>query len=299
MKILVIIATYNAMQWVERCFNSLRSSSVRPDVFVVDNGSTDGTQAYIQEHYPEVMFLQSKENLGFGRANNLGLQYAVDHNFDYVYLLNQDAWILPDTLEELVEISRRHPEYGIISPLQMNPDLYHIDTKYIRNTCSWSSNKDILNDMYNCNLSELYPVVFVMAAHWFIPCSVLNTVGGFSPSFQHYGEDKNYIDRVKWKNLKIGIAPRIKVVHDRGGRVDSKKKKLLFKYTNNIAYLSNPDVSILHSLYTVIRYTFRNAKELRSVKPFWDLMRIIGHFGGIINNRKISMKEQRSFLTHH
>jgi len=296
MKILVIIATYNAMQWADRCFNSILSSSVRPEVFVVDNGSTDGTQAYIQEHYPEVMFQQSKENLGFGKANNLGLQYALDHNFDYVYLLNQDAWIFPDTLEKLIEIGRRYPEYGIISPLQMNADLYHIDANFIQFTCSWSSNKDILNDMYNCNLLELYPVGFVMAAHWLIPCSVLKTVGGFSPSFQHYGEDDNYIHRVKWKNMKIGIAPRIKVVHDRGGREYSKKKVLYLRYTNNIVHLSNPNVSILNSSYMVARNTFRNAKELKSLNPFWNLMRIIGHFGDIIKNRKISMKKQGAFL---
>ena len=83
MKLLVIIVTYNAMQWAERCFSSLRNSIVRPDVFVVDNGSTDGTQIFVKEHYPDVMFHQSEENLGFGNANNMGLQHALDYNYDY------------------------------------------------------------------------------------------------------------------------------------------------------------------------------------------------------------------------
>jgi GT2 family glycosyltransferase len=247
MKILVIIATYNAMQWAERCFNSIRSSSVTPDVFVVDNGSTDGTQAFIQAHYPEIMFQQSHENLGFGRANNLGLQYALDHHYDYVYLLNQDAWIFPDTLETLIDISRRHPEYGIISPFQMKADLYHYSTY------SWSSNKDILNDMYNCNMADLYPVDFAPAAHWLIPCSVLKMVGGFSPSFQHYGEDNNYVHRVRWKKMKIGIAPKVKVVHDRGGREYSRKEELSLQYSNNIVLLSNPYVSVPYSSFKVLQ----------------------------------------------
>ncbi len=75
-KILVIIVTYNAMQWAERCFASLRKSTVKPDMLVVDNGSNDGTQEYIQQHFPEVIFHQSRDNLGFGKANNLGLHYA-------------------------------------------------------------------------------------------------------------------------------------------------------------------------------------------------------------------------------
>ena len=296
MKILVIIATYNAMQWAERCFNSIRSSSVTPDVFVVDNGSTDGTQAFIQAHYPEIMFQQSHENLGFGRANNLGLQYALDHHYDYVYLMNQDAWIFPDTLETLIDLSRRYPEYGIISPLHMNADLYHIDFNVINSTCSWRSNKDILNDMYNCNLADLYPVDFVCAAHWLIPCSVVKNVGGFSPSFQHYGEDDNYIHRVRWKNIKIGIAPKVKVVHDRGGREYSRKEELSLQYSNNIVLLSNPYVSVPYSSFKVLQYTFSYAKEYKSLKPLWTLMRIIGHWGSIINNRRISIKKQGAFL---
>ena len=245
------------MQWAERCFNSICSSSVTPDVFVVDNGSTDGTQAFIQAHYPEIMFQQSHENLGFGRANNLGLQYALDHHYDYVYLLNQDAWIFPDTLETLIDISRRHPEYGIISPFHMKADLYHYST------CSWSSNKDILNDMYNCNMADLYPVDFVCAAHWLIPCSVLKMVGGFSPSFQHYGEDNNYVHRVRWKKMKIGIAPKVKVVHDRGGREYSRKEELSLQYSNNIVLLSNPYVSVPYSSFKVLQYTFSYAKEYK------------------------------------
>lgn len=284
------------MQWAERCFNSLRSSSVRPDVFVVDNGSTDGTQTYIHEHYPEVIFQQSKENLGFGKANNIGLQYALDNEYNYVYLLNQDAWILPDTFEKLIEISQKHPEYGIISPFQMNADLYHIDVNVVENTCSWRSNKDILNDMYNHNLSDIYPVSFVMAAHWLIPSSVLKKVGGFSTSFPHYGEDGNYIDRVKWRNLKIGIAPQIMVVHDRGWRKETKEKKIHIRYVQNIKRLSNPNTSFLKSIYMVFLYTFRNVIELKSLRPLWDFLRNMYNICSIFKNKKISMSHNYAFL---
>ena len=133
MKLLVVIVTYNAMQWAERCFDSLRKSTIVPDVFVVDNGSTDGTQTYIHEHYPEVIFQQSKENLGFGKANNIGLQYALDNEYDYVYLLNQDAWVMPDTFEKLIIVHKEHPEYGILSPFQMEANMEHIDKNFKKN----------------------------------------------------------------------------------------------------------------------------------------------------------------------
>ncbi|WP_050020515.1 glycosyltransferase family 2 protein [Chryseobacterium sp. P1-3] len=59
--IYVIIVTYNAMKWAEKCFTSLRHSSVPVKSIVIDNGSTDGTQEYVKTHFPEVDFIQSPE----------------------------------------------------------------------------------------------------------------------------------------------------------------------------------------------------------------------------------------------
>jgi len=75
--IYVIIVTYNAMRWAERCFTSLRQSSVPVTCIVIDNGSTDGTQEYIKAHFPEVDFIQSPDNAGFGKANNIGIEKLI------------------------------------------------------------------------------------------------------------------------------------------------------------------------------------------------------------------------------
>jgi GT2 family glycosyltransferase len=61
-KIYVIIVTYNAMKWAEKCFSSLKSSSVPVTCIVIDNGSTDGTQHFIQTHFPEIDFIQSEKS---------------------------------------------------------------------------------------------------------------------------------------------------------------------------------------------------------------------------------------------
>ena len=92
-QLLVIIVNYNGMKWLERCLSSLTSSTVPSDVYIVDNGSTDGSQDYIRSNFKDAIFVQSEENLGFGKANNIGLQYAYEKGYEYVYLLNQDAWV--------------------------------------------------------------------------------------------------------------------------------------------------------------------------------------------------------------
>lgn len=296
MKILVVIVTYNAMQWAERCFNSLRSSSVRPDVFVVDNGSTDGTQTYIHEHYPEVIFQQSKENLGFGKANNIGLQYALDNNYDYVYLLNQDAWVMPDTFEKLIALSWKYPEYGILSPFQMNADLRHIDINFIKNVCSWRSNANIFNDLYNQSLDEIYSVSFVMAAHWLITKNCLKKVGGFSPSFPHYGEDDNYLERAKFYSFNIGIAPSLRVVHDRGWRIGPPEKRIYMGYISAIKSFSSPCQSMYMSLLKAVNNNLRLIFKYGSLKPLSNICKVLLGLREIRKNRKISITQGCAFL---
>lgn len=231
------------MHWAERCFDSLRRCTIVPDVFVVDNGSTDGTQQYIQKNYPEVHFIQSEENLGFGRANNIGLQYALDNNYDYVYLLNQDAWVMPDTFEHLVEISKRNPEYGVLSPLQMEAEMQHLDKNFVVHVIAnhLRNASYVVEDLYLNRKREVYEVSFVMAAHWLMTRACLERVGGFSPTFPHYGEDDNYLHRVNYWQMRIGIVPDAMAVHDRSNPVWSEeKKKYIFNYIEPLKHVSNP-----------------------------------------------------------
>ena len=148
MKLLVIVITYNAINWAEKCFGSLKKSNYAHDVYVVDNGSNDGTIDYIKNNYPSVLLYQSKVNLGFGKANNLGLQYAIDNNYDFVYLLNQDAWVFPDTFEKIIEISNHYKSYGILSPFQMESNMKHIDRWFKSVTCSYDSSNELLDYLY-------------------------------------------------------------------------------------------------------------------------------------------------------
>lgn len=296
MKVLVVIVTYNAIRWIDRSLVSLRTSSLVPDVFVVDNGSTDGTQDYICQHYPEVLFTQSKENVGFGRANNFGLQYAKDNDYDYVYLLNQDAWLLPETLEKLVEISKKNPEYGILSPFQMEANLNHIDSVFKKEVCNWYSSPNLLDYIYLHSDVDVIPVSFVMAAHWFITRECLMKVGGFSTTFPHYGEDINYIHRTLYWNFKIGITPDLQVVHDRENRPTPKKKKIYLKYIFSLVKLSNPTVNTGYATLQIIYTTMRSVFSLRTLKPVWNLGKLFFSYPRILSNRKMSCQKECAFL---
>lgn len=205
------------MQWVIHCLESLRKSTIPIDLFVIDNGSTDGTQAFIRSRYPDVLFYQNTENEGFGKANNRGLQHAIDNGYDYVYLMNQDAWIREDTILKLVRIAELHPEFGIVGPIQLEKTEQHLELEF----CRASLRSDIALSKYVSDLyfredekQEVYAVSFLMASHWLITRKCLLTVGGFNPVFFQYGEDDNYLQRVLYHGLRIGLAPHVTAVHD-------------------------------------------------------------------------------------
>lgn len=299
--ILFVIVTYNAMKWVDRCLGSI--NSVNKDMYVgkvqtyiVDNGSNDGTQAYIKEHFPEVIFYQSERNLGFGQGNNVGIQYAMDNDFDYVYLLNQDAWVLPDTLDKLIEVNLKHPEFGVLSPFQMRADGKRLDENFLKNTCSYQSNVNTLNDLYFGTLDDAYAVPDVMAAHWLMSKACIRKVGGFSPTFLQYGEDGNYSDRLYYHGFKIGMVPSARAVHDRASRPEPVSKMIRIYYMNMLKKYSYLYLSPRLSMIEIFMHLAGLVVKDRSTTPIECMRDLLKRMISIRRNRKLSM-EDGAFLT--
>ena len=204
------------MQWIDRCLQSLQKSLHQVTVIVVDNGSKDETYSYIKTNYTDVILIAAISNLGFGQGNNIALKMAVKDNADYVFLLNQDAWISNDTIEKLISAHEEYPQYGIISPVHLNGAGNDFDDHFF-NYLSHSNIKGLLLDnICNSNINtDLIDSPFVNAAAWLITKNCLHKVGGFDPVFFHYGEDDNYAQRVRYKGFKIGILPSTVIYHDK------------------------------------------------------------------------------------
>ena len=233
-KVLVVIVTYNALKWIQKCLRSVEKSSLPADVLVIDNGSTDGTVPLIRTDFPRTRIIETRENLGFGAANNRGLRIAHDECYDFAYLLNQDAWLQKDTLEKLVAAHK--PEWGVLSPMQLNASGKR--DKRFNKKCG----KYINSAMGGYHTDTLVvEVPFVMAAHWLVSREAIATVGGFSPAFTQYGEDDNWIHRLHWHKLHCGVVPAASAVHDRGGRRLHYEKKMRLKCVAAVVKVSDPN----------------------------------------------------------
>ena len=216
MKILVIVVTYNGMQWLEKCLGSVAESVEPADLFVVDNASSDGSADYVQKHFPKAKLVRNAQNLGFAEGNNLGLRYALEQGYDYIYLLNQDAWLEPDTLGGLVAVSKAHAGFGILSPVQTQAD----------GKVNPIFRRDVVARAKATGQDGLLEAPFMMAAHWFLTAECLRRVGLFADIFPIYGNDDNYCHRVLYHGFRIGYVENLAVVHDKQYGPQSKDYRL-------------------------------------------------------------------------
>lgn len=303
-KVFVIIVTYNGMQWINKCLKSLENTSLDVRTLVIDNNSTDGTQNYIKNNFPEVILTELTKNLGFGQANNIGLSYAFKENSDYVFLLNQDAWLGKNTIENLINAQQKEPRYGIISPMHLNGKGDALDVSF-SNYIVPRNCKKLFSDIYLNKLSDkLYLVNFVNAAGWLISRNCLELVGGFNPSFFHYGEDDNYIQRVQFHNLKLGILATETLYHDREQRTENvyfEDKMIVYK-REIICRASNPlgifsfrleYIKLLKAL--LISLFFIQGNKIRILISRINILYSLDK-GLIINNKIISKEKKTAFL---
>lgn len=224
MNVFAVVVTYNSMRWCSRCLGSLYSSYTPIETIIVDNASSDNTTDFIKKKYPKATVLENTNNLGFAKANNIGIRYAIEHEADYILLLNQDAWVEKDTLKTLLQTFNENDNVGIASPIHLNGSYSGLDfgfASYI--------GEDFASDAYMQTLKSYYDRPFVNAAAWLMSSRCIETVGGFDTLlFRHYGEDTNYCQRVLYHGFRIMINTQCTICHDR-----EERKVYDEKYVNN------------------------------------------------------------------
>lgn len=214
MKVFALIVTYNGIDWMEECLNSLNKSSIDVKVIVVDNNSSDGTIQFIRQKFDKVILLEQDVNLGFGIANNIGISYSLNNGADYVFLLNQDVFVEPETIEKLVGVAKNNSDFGIVSPIHLNGKGDALDESFLHYIASPSAASFVSDFVIEGCKREIYAIDMINAAAWMIPKKTFEIIGGFDPMFFLYGEDDNYVQRALYHNLKIGITAHAKVRHD-------------------------------------------------------------------------------------
>ncbi|WP_088892292.1 glycosyltransferase family 2 protein [Leptolyngbya ohadii] len=302
MKIATVIVTYNAESFIEKCIRSLEQVDVDSSIIVIDNGSSDRTTQIIKDNFSQVQLIESEVNLGFGKANNLGINLALSQQADFVFLLNQDAWLEKDAFSQLLTVAEVHPEYGILSPLHLKYD-----------GSDWHKGFRRYIEMFAPSLlveietapAGVYEVDFVPAALWLLSSSALKTAGGFDPIYFMYGEDNDLAARIRAAGFKVGVAPAAKGYHmeknfsDRGVPV----RRLVSKYFSSyIAILKYSHHNIVWRYFSILKSAVRDAfkkliqdKQKEAKAIFFAIFKILKIIPDIEASRK-EIQDEGAFL---
>lgn len=117
----IIIVSWNARAYLNKCLISLESelAQLPSEVIVVDNASTDGSEELVRNYYPHVKLFCNSKNLGFAKANNIGIRQSKG---EYVALLNSDIEVQAGCFKRMLQFMEKNPRVGMCGPKILNPD---------------------------------------------------------------------------------------------------------------------------------------------------------------------------------
>lgn len=215
----VVVVDYNGAEDTRSCVESLARSETLPWLVVVDNASHEigDVEGAISGYPGEVEVIRSNENLGFGRGNNLGIRRALSNtDCEFIFLLNNDATVEPDTISKLETTLDHYPEAGMVTArivLSEEPEvLWHGG-----GDIDWRKGAPRMPGYLGPADSgiALKPrnVTFASGCAMMIRRSVLEEVGGFDPRFFMYEEDLELCLRIQKSGRTIRYAPEALVLH--------------------------------------------------------------------------------------
>jgi len=260
-KVSVILLNYNGDDDTIACVDSLRNVTYdNYEVIVVDNASK--TQDTLGKRLPpEVIYIKSTDNLGFSGGNNLGIDYAVSHDSEFVLLLNNDTIVESDFINMLIETAKSIPEIGIIT----GKILYYSKPDYIWYAGGYMNlNRSRIHHLHIRRKNDFEDnttcVSFATGCLMMIPVSVVKEIGTLNDIFFMYSEDAEYCTRVLGANYKIVYEPKAKIYHKvsaSSGGADSKLSQY-YRVRNEMYLVTHyANHKIFGSVCCLIRYAKR------------------------------------------
>jgi GT2 family glycosyltransferase len=202
--------------FLERCLSSLAVQTYSPvEIILIDNGSTDGSQGWVAEHFPGVRVIANSTNRGFAAANNQGIALAQG---DFVALLNNDAWVERDWVERMLAAAERDPGIGMVAPLMVLADHPQvIDSAGVQvDRCGISWDRAGGRAAAQGPGAD-EPIFGPSAGAALYRRQLLEQLGGFDEDYFIYLEDVDLAWRARWLGWRAVYVPAARVYHIHSG----------------------------------------------------------------------------------
>jgi GT2 family glycosyltransferase len=239
----IIIVNYNTKDLLKNTVNSVLEGKkgIHIEIIVVDNNSSDDSVLMIEQEYPMVKVIQNDKNLGFPKANNIGIKQSTGR---YVLLLNSDTEVIGDCLEKCINYLDNHMDVGVLGPklLLANGELDHACKRgfptpeasfwYILKMYKlFPGNKHF--GRYNMSYlpyDEINEVDSLTGAFMMLKREVIEQVGLLDEQFFMYGEDLDWCLRIKEAGWRVIYYPETATIHYKGGSSRKKRYKTIYEF---------------------------------------------------------------------
>ena len=268
MQVSIIIVSFNTKQLTADCIDSIiaKTSEVEYEIILVDNASSDGSREFFADE-SRIKFLEAGRNLGFGKANNLGVQQAKG---DYIFFLNSDTLLLNNAIYEMWSYCEEHKEDNIgglgcilcagnnqrcHSYAKLNTWKDIVKSYFIAPFCK-SKAKEIMAMDAEDESKDAFEVGYVTGADLFVSRKVIDECGCFDPDFFMYSEESEMQWRFKKHGYKNMIIKSPKIIHLEGMSQAKKKsptmKKIIMTQSSLYLYVKKTSSKFEYLLFQLL-----------------------------------------------
>jgi GT2 family glycosyltransferase len=249
MDVSVIIVNWNTRKMLLDCIESIISQSkfCTTEIIVVDNGSEDGSQEAIINTFPFVTLINNGINLGFSKANNIGIKYSKGK---YICLVNSDVILKEGCIDKMYEYMENNPPIGVLGPRILNPNntlqvtCKHFPSLWTHIVLSLGIHRVIKNsrlihadDMEYFDHAIVKDVDFIVGCFMMVRRDALNIVGLMDERFFIYYEEVDWCKRFWKSGWRVTFNPEAKAIHYNAGsssrnpvRFSVEQQKALLQY---------------------------------------------------------------------
>ena len=214
----VILVNWNTPAFTANCIRSLIEycDNLLFDIIVVDNGSTDGSLSTLSTEFPELIYIDNQENLGFAEGNNKGLQHSIDAGYEYSLVINTDTLVDEDIVSGLMTHLNNYPKAAAVQPAIF---WMHNRTKLWNGPCGFNA---LLGITYSKTQDNIQELISYQNVEWVTGCcilirnSTLKTAGLFNKQFFLYYEDVELSYRLRSHGYEVHYLPTSKMYHEAG-----------------------------------------------------------------------------------
>lgn len=277
----VVVLAWNYKDYTLECLGStLQMDYGNLRTLVVDNGSTDGTRDAVSVRFPQTEIVHSDSNLGIAGGYNLGIQYALGHQADYILVTNNDVIMDREMLREAVAAAEHDEQVGIILP-----KIYYHDIPD-RIWCAGARWRPFPPEFKRTGLdrkdgpqySQMHEITCAPSCTLLIKRQAFEKAGLFDPGYFFYYDDWDFTERVHKSGFRLLFAPTAKIWHRVSVSTQKSDKPARWWFVLgqssvrfHLAHRS-PLILFTHNLWFILR-------EIIKLKP----SRLIPYIAGVVN----------------